>query len=79
MKTKHAHEVLAADRGFVVQFCDHCEVVHVEVGPVTLRLRPDALAKLTEVLTRASAELGARAAKPNAAGVELDARRLLPN
>jgi hypothetical protein len=53
----HAHdlELLASQHGYTVSICRSCDVVHVDVGPVTLRLRPGALDSLAEVLTRASA------------------------
>lgn len=54
---RHTLELLAAERGYLVQFCRECEIVHVEVGPVTLRLRPGALDTLAEVLIRASARM----------------------
>jgi hypothetical protein len=55
----HAHtlELLAAERGYLVRFCRECEVIHLEVGPVTLRLSPDGLESLTHALSRASAQL----------------------
>jgi hypothetical protein len=54
---RHPLEFLASDRGYAVSFCRDCEIVHVEVGPVTLRLRPGALDTLAEVLTSASTRL----------------------
>jgi len=54
---RHPLELLATDRGYAVSFCPDCEIVHVEVGPVTLRLRPGALDTLAHVLARASARL----------------------
>jgi hypothetical protein len=54
---RHTLELLAAERGYLVQFCRECEIVHVDVGPVTLRLRPGALDTLAEVLRRASDRL----------------------
>lgn len=61
MTHRHRLEVLAAGSGYQVQLCRTCAIVHVDVGPVTLRLRPSALVSLTEVLARASAQLQAAA------------------
>ncbi|NVB36940.1 hypothetical protein G6O69_03800 [Pseudenhygromyxa sp. WMMC2535] len=63
MSHRHALELLAADHGYLVQICRDCDVVHVDVGPVTLRVRPKALASLTEVLTRACHRLESPQAK----------------
>jgi len=52
---RHSLQTLAADHGYVVSFCPECEIVHVDVGPVTLRLRPAALDSLARVLDQASA------------------------
>ena len=60
MSHQHSLEVLVADRGYVVQYCATCEIVHVDVGPVTLRLRPGALDSLAQVLARAGARLHER-------------------
>ncbi len=60
MSHRHSLELLAADRGYVVQFCRECDVVHVDVGPVTLRLRPGALAQLGDLLMLATARLHQR-------------------
>jgi hypothetical protein len=49
--------LLASERGYLVRFCRECEVVHLEVGPVTLRLSPDGLESLTHAISRASAQL----------------------
>lgn len=70
MSHRHPLEVLASDRGYVVSFCSECEVVHVEVGPVTLRLRPGALDTLASVLARASAKL--HHAEPERETVRID-------
>jgi hypothetical protein len=67
---RHPLEVLASDRGYAVSFCSECEVVHVEVGPVTVRLRPGALDTLASVLARASARL--HHAEPERDTVRLD-------
>ncbi|PRP94839.1 hypothetical protein [Enhygromyxa salina] len=53
----HDLELLVDDRGYRVKYCHTCEIVHVDVGPVTLRLRPSALDLLATVLTRASARI----------------------
>ncbi|KIG15370.1 hypothetical protein DB30_05702 [Enhygromyxa salina] len=70
MKTSHTHELLATKRGYRVLICDCCDIVHVEVGPVTLRLRPGALAHLAEVLDHASRQLQTR--ESNLGTAELD-------
>ncbi len=57
MSHRHVLEVLASERGYSVSFCRECEIVHVEVGPVTVRLRPGALETLAAVLAKASARL----------------------
>jgi hypothetical protein len=53
----HTHdlELLASRHGYTVSICRTCDIVHLDVGPVTLRLRPSALDSLAEVLARASA------------------------
>lgn len=55
----HGHRLqhLITDHGYSVQYCADCEILHVDVGPVTLRLRPGALDALAEVLGRASVRL----------------------
>lgn len=70
MSHRHPLEPLATDRGYVVSFCPDCEVVHIEVGPVTLRVRPGALDTLAEVLARASARL--HHAEPETETVRID-------
>lgn len=59
MPVTHSHHLqpLASADGYVVQFCPVCEIVHVDVGPVTLRLRPGALDSLARVLAAASAQM----------------------
>ena len=57
MNHPHDLELLASDHGYRVQLCPDCAIVHVEVGPVTLRLRPEALATLARVTSEASARL----------------------
>ena len=55
----HRHNLvpLASEAGYLVQYCSECEIIHVDVGPVTLRLRPGALDVLARVLSRASMAL----------------------
>lgn len=72
MSHRHPLEVLASDRGYAVSFCRDCDIVHVEVGPVTVRLRPGALDTLTEVLTRASSRLHHTAAQTETVRLDLD-------
>jgi hypothetical protein len=69
---RHPLELLATDRGYAVHFCSECEVVHVEVGPVTLRLRPGALDTLASVLARASARLHHAEPETETVRIELD-------
>ncbi|MFV8752860.1 hypothetical protein ACNOYE_20130 [Nannocystaceae bacterium ST9] len=76
MSHRHHLELLVADRGYLVQFCATCEIVHVDVGPVTLRLRPGALDSLAQVLTRASERLHEQQAELGEAEV-IDIRDLL--
>ncbi|GEM_PF-3095128 len=57
MPHQHPLDLLAAERGYLVQLCRDCNIVHVDVGPVTLRLRPSALDSLAQVLGRASESL----------------------
>ena len=54
---RHPLHRLATEGGYLVQYCEDCDVVHVDVGPVTLRLRSSALETLALVLQRASIEL----------------------
>ncbi|EDM81263.1 hypothetical protein PPSIR1_40305 [Plesiocystis pacifica SIR-1] len=72
MSHRHALELLAADRGYLVQLCRECSIVHVDVGPVTLRLRPGALDSLAQVLTRASHELHRAEANEETVRIELE-------
>lgn len=75
---QHDLELLVDDPGYRVQYCHTCEIVHVDVGPVTLRLRPGALDMLVGVLARSSARIQGRADDtPDAAIVDI--RELLPN
>ena len=57
MNNRHTLHPLATDGGYLVQYCEDCDIVHVDVGPVTLRLRTGALETLARVLQRASMEL----------------------
>lgn len=70
MSHRHPLEVLASDRGYVVSFCSDCEIVHVEVGPVTIRLRPGALDTLASVLASATDRL--QHAEPERETVRID-------
>lgn len=81
MSHRHLLDLLVADRGYRVQYCSTCEIVHVDVGPVTLRLRPGALDSLAEVLTHASARLHDQAARHEAQheAEVIDIRDLLSN
>ncbi len=50
------HRILAAGAACRVSVCDH-ETVHVDVGALTLRLRPDQLEAIANTLATACAEL----------------------
>jgi hypothetical protein len=73
---RHDLELLANDHGYCVQYCHACDIVHLDLGPVTLRLRPGALEALTEVLSRSTARLHQRADDGRRADV-IDIRNLL--
>ncbi len=46
----HPLRSLASGRGIEVQLCVDCDVLHINVGPVTVRLEPGAAARLHHVL-----------------------------
>ena len=77
MSHRHPLQLLASDRGYSVSFCRDCEIVHVEVGPVTLRLRPGALDTLAHVLAHASGQL--HHAEPETETVRLELELPLAN
>ena len=52
-------ERLAGTGGLAVDLCS-CGCVHVTIGAVTLRLQPDAVAELAQVLRVGAAELAHR-------------------
>lgn len=56
----HPLRPLAQDHGCTVELCEDCNVIHVTVGPVTMRLQPQAMAHLHAALGRALARLGAQ-------------------
>lgn len=76
MSHRHQLELLVADRGYLAQYCATCEIVHLDVGPVTLRLRAAALDGLAQVLERASVRLHEQIANEHEAEV-IDIRDLL--
>lgn len=78
MSHRHQLELLVADRGYLVHYCATCEIVHVDVGPVTLRLRPGALDCLAQVLVRAGSRLHEWTASEQETEV-IDIRDLLSN
>lgn len=57
MKHRHTLRPLVQDGPYSVEYCETCDIVHVDVGPVTLRLRPGALDALARSLSAASMEL----------------------
>jgi hypothetical protein len=75
---RHELELLAHDHGYCVQYCHACDIVHLELGPVTLRLRPGALEALAEVLSCSTVRLHQRTDDGRRADV-IDIRNLLPS
>ncbi|MEX1362792.1 MAG: hypothetical protein AB1Z98_06680 [Nannocystaceae bacterium] len=53
MKHRHPHQPLAHNRTCQIEYCAECEVMHVAVGPVTLRLEPAAVHQVSRALLEA--------------------------
>lgn len=57
----HPHTPLAFNRACQIEFCTECEVMHVTVGPVTLRLQPSVGHQLCRALVEALERMPGRA------------------
>ena len=58
----HPHRTLARIGATHIEHCTHCDVLHVSVGPVTLRLERGAARQLRAALGEALDRLEATAA-----------------
>ncbi|MCA9649819.1 MAG: hypothetical protein KC501_07920 [Myxococcales bacterium] len=57
----HSHQSLAHNRTCQIEYCPECEVMHLTIGPVTLRLQPSAGHQLCSALVEALERLPSRA------------------
>lgn len=75
---RHDLELLAHDQGYCVQYCRACDIIHLDLGPMTVRLRPGALEALAELLTVSSVRLQQQLADDGPRADVIDIRNLLP-
>jgi hypothetical protein len=61
----HALRTLVRTHAFHIEHCAHCDVLHVSIGPVTLRLELGAARQLRAALGEALERLEAPAPDPS--------------
>jgi|GEM_PF-1378340 len=66
MHDKSAGKPIASGLVATVLHCADCNILHLELGAFTLRIRPSAAHDLRDTLSRALAALPAQAKKPAA-------------